>query len=90
MKYSPKGLIIGILLPAALLVGVLALWGCGSGSYHGYSSYHGPAYPHRSAWDYDRYYRRRVNRFYNQNRGRREAIRQRRSVSGRGGRVRGR
>jgi hypothetical protein len=52
-----------ILPGAVLLVLLLTLAGCGAyyygGSYHAY----GPSY-YRSSWDYDRYYRDRVDHYY--------------------------
>ncbi len=46
--------VLGMVLLLALLTG------CGSGSYYGGSG----AYYHRNSWDYDRYYRSRVNYNY--------------------------
>ncbi len=90
MKVSVQRHLIRILLSAAVVLAACCLWSCGDGHvYHGgYSTFHGPPPPayRRNAWEYDRYYRRRVNRFYSQPRQgravRREAI-QRRSTSGR-------
>ena len=76
------------LLLAGTLLLLLGLWSCSDGgTYSGHSYSHGPSYYYRSAWDYDRYYRSRVDHYYDRTRERRavrrEAIQQRRSTTGR-------
>jgi hypothetical protein len=77
-----------LLLTAGFLL-LLGLWSCSDGgtSYSGHSYSHGPSYYYRSAWDHDRYYRSRVDHYYDRTRerrtARREAIQQRRATTGR-------
>ncbi len=53
------------------------LSGCGSGYYSGSSRhYYGGSRYYRSSWDYDDYYRSRVNHYYNRNEVRRAVRRE--------------
>jgi len=77
-----------LLLTGSLLL-LLGLWSCTDGGTYssGHTYSHGASYSYRSAWDYDRYYRSRVDHYYDRTRQRRavrkEVIRQRRSTTGR-------
>ena len=60
-----------------LFLPVLLLSGCGSAYYSGSSRhYYGGSRHYRSSWDYDDYYRSRVNRYYNRNEVRRAVQRE--------------
>ena len=60
---------IRILLCVICAAFLLGLTSCGSGGYSaGYST--GPSYYYRDSWDYDRYYRSRVDYHYSRDRAR--------------------